>query len=164
MQPAAPPSPATIPRMRRRPPAFHPVPVAPRKDGWTRERQAEFIGRLAETRSVDAACRAVGMGRESAYRLRKRPGAAGVAAAWDAALGRPHVPVDKESAKSTGLDAQSRMGLGLVRVLMHRGRFAGSDWKEDDNALIQCLARRYRAASRSRLGRTKAACVNRRSA
>jgi len=50
-------------------------------------RQAEFIGHLAATRSVAAAARGVSMARETAYRLRARPGAQGFAAAWDVALG-----------------------------------------------------------------------------
>ena len=134
------PHPADAPQVRRRIPAFHPVPVGARKDGWTPSRQAEFIGMLTETRSVEAACRAISMGRESAYRLRKRPGAAGLAAAWDTALGKPHRPVDLASAKSTGLDAEYRSRMGLLQVVMDRGRFAGTSWKADNNALLQHLA------------------------
>lgn len=130
---------------RRRIPAFHPVPVGPRRDGWVPERQAAFIGFLAQTRSVLAAARAVGMGRESAYRLRKRPGAAGFAAAWDAALGKSHPPVDLASAKSTGLEAGYRAEEGLIQTVMDRGRYAGTYWKDDNNALLQHLARMDRA-------------------
>lgn len=132
---------------RRRIPPFHPVPVASRRDGWTPERQAEFVGMLAETRSVEGACRAVCMGKESAYRLRKRPGAAGFAAAWDAALGKPHAAVDLASAKSTGLGTDYRLRAGLMVVVMERGRYSGSYWKDDDNALLQHLAQLDRAAA-----------------
>ena len=138
------------PLRRRRIPAFHPVPVSPRVDGWTPGRQAALIGYLAETRSVEGACRRVGMGKESAYRLRKRPGAAGLAAAWDAALGKPHAAVDLSSAKSTGLDAVYRFEVGRLQVVMRRGKFAFSYWKEDDKALIQALSQRYRAAAGTR--------------
>ena len=131
------PHPADAPHTRRRIPAFHPVPVGPRKDGWTPGRQAAFIGLLAETRSVEAACRAISMGRESAYRLRKRPGAAGFAAAWDAALGKPHSPVDLACTKSTGLDAEYRCRMGLLQVEMEGGRCLGTHWKHDDNALFE---------------------------
>ena len=48
-------------RTRRRLPAFHPLPCA-RHDGRTAARQADFIGMLAETRSVAKAARAVAMG------------------------------------------------------------------------------------------------------
>jgi hypothetical protein len=133
-------SPAAAPHRRRRIPLFHPVPVGPRKGGWTPERQAAFVGLLAQTRSVEAACRALSMGRESAYRLRKRPGAAGFAAAWDAALGKPHEPVDTASAKSTGLDAGYRLRTGLMQVIMYQGRFVAIRCKPDDNALLQQLA------------------------
>jgi hypothetical protein len=49
--------------------AFTPVPVKPRRDGWTPERQLAFILRLALLGGVAAAAKAVGMSRESAYRL-----------------------------------------------------------------------------------------------
>ncbi|MGX7896440.1 hypothetical protein [Tsuneonella sp. HG222] len=140
------PLPRTAPLTRRRIPMFHPVPVGPRLDGWTPERQGQFIGHLAQTLSVIEACRRVGMGRESAYRLRKRPGAAGFAAAWDAALGRPFERVDLRSAKSTGLSAGYRHRAGLIRVVMDRGRFVASIRKDDDDALLQFLARIDRAS------------------
>ena len=97
------------------------MPVGNRHDGWTPARQAVFIGKLFETRNVCAAARAVGLGRESAYRLRKRPGAAGFAAAWDAALGRARQTVELAGAKSTGLPAHYRMRLGTLQVLTREG-------------------------------------------
>lgn len=39
---------------------------------WTRERQAEFLRQLAASHCVSRAARAVGMSRQSAYRLRNR--------------------------------------------------------------------------------------------
>jgi hypothetical protein len=66
---------------------FAPVPVGPRADGWTAEKQRAFIEALADSGSVPAAARAVGMGVEGAYRLRRRADAADFAAAWDAAYG-----------------------------------------------------------------------------
>ena len=143
------------PAPRRRIPCFHPVPVGARADGWTHQRQAAFIGYLAETRSVLAACRKVSMGRESAYRLRKRPGAAGFAAAWDAALGKSHMPVDLSSAKSTGLDAAYRHEHGLLRVIMNAGKLAGIRRKADDSALLQHLARLDRSCRRIDLEQRK---------
>lgn len=142
------PLPPREPRPRRRIPLFHPVPVGPRHDGWTIERQARFIGMLAQTRSVIAAARAVGMGRESAYRLRKRPGAAGFAAAWDAALGRERETVHLDRAKSTGLPAGYRQAVGLVQVVMHAGRYREFARKPDDSALLQHLAHLDRACRR----------------
>ena len=67
--------------------AFTPVPTGSRRhDGWTPVRQRQFIDALAATGTVGGAVKAVGMSRNSAYALRDRPGAAGFAAAWDAAL------------------------------------------------------------------------------
>src|SRR5690606_10026918 len=153
-QPAS--APASEPRRpRRRIPPFHPVPVGPRRDGWVPERQAAFIGYLAETRSVLAAARAVGMGRESAYRLRKRPGAAGFAAAWDAALGRLHSPVNLASAKSTGLDAGYRAEHGMIQIVMGRGHYAARYWKPGMNALLQHLARLDRLGRRGPASATR---------
>lgn len=126
---------------------FHPVPVAPRRDGWTPARQAMFIGYLAETRSVEAAAARVGMDKTSAYRLRKRPGAAGFASAWDAALGRARAGVTLRQAKSTQLPAHWRFHMGLAQVVMHRGKYRATCWKNDNNALLQLLAQCDRSRS-----------------
>ncbi|MFA9201281.1 MAG: hypothetical protein ACEQR8_08880 [Cypionkella sp.] len=68
-------------------PAFEPVPrQRARHDGWTPERQRAFIEALADTGSVEAACRAVDMSSVGAYTLRRQPGAESFRAAWDAAL------------------------------------------------------------------------------
>lgn len=68
-------------------PAFDPVPRQKvRRDGWTTARQRAFIEALADTGSVDAACRAVDMSQVGAYLLRRQPGAEGFRAAWEAAL------------------------------------------------------------------------------
>jgi hypothetical protein len=69
-------------------PAFEPVPLRARHDGWTPERQRAFIEHLAETLSVETAAALVGMSAQSARALRRRPGAEGFAAAWDGALRR----------------------------------------------------------------------------
>lgn len=62
-----------------------PVRRIPRLDGWTEEKQRRFIETLADTGLVNVAARAVGMSRESAYRLRRSPHGAAFARAWDAA-------------------------------------------------------------------------------
>ncbi|HEX8481180.1 MAG TPA: hypothetical protein VF650_04695 [Allosphingosinicella sp.] len=65
---------------------FEPVPVRPRRDGWTAAKQRRFIEVLAETGIVRIAAAAVGMSEASAYRLARRPDAAAFCAAWDAAM------------------------------------------------------------------------------
>lgn len=67
------------------PPAFTPVPIRARHDGWTPERQHRFIAALTATGIVAAAARAVGKSATAAYKLRERPGAESLAAAWDVA-------------------------------------------------------------------------------
>lgn len=74
------------------PPDYNPadyrwVPVRrrPRLDGWTEEKQRRFIETLADTGLVNVAAKAVGMSRESAYRLRRSAHGAAFARAWDAA-------------------------------------------------------------------------------
>jgi hypothetical protein len=66
---------------------FIPAPMdRARHDGWTEERQRQFVGALSVMGSVGKALKAVGMGRVSAYNLRKRAGAEDFARAWDEAL------------------------------------------------------------------------------
>jgi hypothetical protein len=68
-------------------PPFTPVPrQTQRHDGWTDERQREFIEALADTGSVAAACKAVNMSTVGAYQLRRQPGADSFRKAWEAAL------------------------------------------------------------------------------
>jgi hypothetical protein len=68
--------------------AYDWVPVLKkrRSDGWSPQKQREFIEALADTGSVSDAARSVRVSTTSCYRLRRAPGAEGFAAAWDAAL------------------------------------------------------------------------------
>ncbi|HYD25314.1 MAG TPA: hypothetical protein VEB68_10985 [Croceibacterium sp.] len=68
------------------PPEFEPARPRPRFDGWTPNRQAEFIQALGESACVEDACRAVGMSVQSAYALRARADAVSFRNAWEAAL------------------------------------------------------------------------------
>ena len=115
-------------------PPFRPVSVKERHDGWTHRRQADFIGYLAETGSVSAACRRVGKSREAAYKLRRHPGAESFAAAWDAALGAtvPKLTVD---------DLEYRAMRGLIRPVMYAGKYVGVRQKPDNSALLRLVAR-----------------------
>lgn len=65
---------------------FTPVPVRARHDGWTPERQIEFIEALAACGCVTDAAARVGMSSQSAYTLRLREEAESFREAWDAAL------------------------------------------------------------------------------
>lgn len=132
-------------------PAFTPVPLRPRADGWTPVRQAEFIGLLAETRCVKKATTRVGMSRESAYRLRRKPGAEEFAAAWDAILGPQGTP-HASPAKVTLEGLFQRIRLGRYRPVMRGGRYVGTVRKPDNRALLAALARLDRIAPPERDG------------
>lgn len=116
-------------------PAFSPVPLRARADGWTPERQAAFLGALAETGSVGEAARRVGMARETAYRLRRKPGAGSFAAAWDKVTGR----VTHEARKVTPLECAVRALYGLLKPRIYQGRYVGVERKPDNSALLGML-------------------------
>lgn len=68
-------------------PAFTPVPrQRMRRGGWSAERQRQFIALLAETGSVRAACRRMGVGEHHIYKLRAHPEGASFRKAWETAL------------------------------------------------------------------------------
>lgn len=113
--------------------AFTPVPVKPRRDGWTAPRQLAFILRLALVGGVASAARAVGMSRESAYRLRDHPGAAAFAAAWDKALGWGR-------GRATDLGTE-RAIYGEKRGVYYRGRKIGEETMHDNRLLIAAMNR-----------------------
>lgn len=55
------------------PASFAPVPTKLRHDGWTPDRQHDFVAALAASGCVAEACRAVGMTPASAYRDTPHP-------------------------------------------------------------------------------------------
>ena len=68
-------------------PAFTPVPrLKARHNGWSAAVQLAFIEALAETGSVEAACRRVNRSAVGAYLIRRHPEAASFRKAWEAAL------------------------------------------------------------------------------
>jgi hypothetical protein len=118
---------------------FAPVPVKSRRDGWTAGSQKLFIAGLAAGLGVSGAVRLVGMSRQTAYRLRERPGAAGFAAAWDRALG-----FSRRAGKATGLTAWQRAIEGvLVPLRGSGGRILGWRRKYCNRTLAAMLAARW---------------------
>ena len=63
-------------------------PAAEAERGWTRERQVRFLTLVAEEVDVRRACAAIGLSRQSVYRLRRRN--ADFAKVWAAALCKAH--------------------------------------------------------------------------
>lgn len=129
----------TYPRRRKahhpRVPAFVPVPLRNRSDGWTNERQARFLAALAITRSVAAAARTVGMARETAYRLRTKRGAESFARAWDQVLGRA------SANRKVSPEERALRAIGtLIQPRVYRGKCTGIAQKADNSALLGHLA------------------------
>lgn len=113
--------------------AFVPVPVKPRRDGWTPARQLAFVLRLALVGGVSSAASAVGMSRESAYRLRDHPGAGSFAKAWDKALGWGR-------GRATDIGTE-RAIYGEKRGVYYRGRKVGEEIRHDNRLLIVAFKR-----------------------
>jgi hypothetical protein len=122
-------------------PAFLPVPLRTRADGWTPARQAAFLAALAQTRSVAAAARRVGMARETAYRLRGKRGAESFAAAWDAVLGR----APAAGRKVTPEERCRRALEGVLKPRFWRAGHVSTQRKADNSALLGLLAQLERS-------------------
>lgn len=118
-------------------PAFSAVPLRNRADGWTPERQAAFLAALAETGSVEAAARRVGMARETAYRLRRKPGADSFVAAWDKVLGK----APQRPRKVTAEELAQRAMHGVLKPMFWQGQHVGTLRKPDTSALLSYLGR-----------------------
>ena len=131
-------------RVSPRVPAFYAVPLRATRHGWSPERQADFIGWLAETGSVSAACARVGMSRKSAYALRKKPHAESFVAAWDAALGWP-------ARKVTVEDWDMLIHDTLFQPRFRAGRYVGFRRKYDRAGLHRMLRRAARLPRQGRL-------------
>jgi hypothetical protein len=113
-------------------PEFTPVPrKVQRHDGWTPARQKAFIEALADTGCVAIAARMVNMSPESAYQLRRQPGAESFRAAWDAAqtLG---LQVVKDEAFDRAMN-------GEVIPVFVGGKLMGFRRKKNDRLLMFIL-------------------------
>lgn len=111
---------------------FTPVARRPRHDGWTPDRQFEFIQALADTGCVEDAARHVGMSVQSAYQLRRQPGSESFQRAWGLAL-------------RAGLDrladaAMSRALHGVARPIYQKGELVG-EYRHFDERLTMFLLR-----------------------
>ena len=131
-----------------------PVKRKPRKDGWTPQRQRQFISALAESGSVEFACMRVQMSPSSAHRLRRSPGAEQFSAAWNVALehaaqvlldtaferafnGSSEPVFDRDGNRTgTRYRPNDRLLMFLLRAYMPgRFRHAHRDWSASDAAL-----------------------------
>jgi hypothetical protein len=100
---------------------FTPVPLRAQYNGWSPALQLRFILALARGAGPDEGARSLGRTRQSAYRLRKRPGAESFAAAWDGA--------QAFARSAAGLRHAAPLGFGGIETLLvprfYRGRLIG---------------------------------------
>lgn len=102
-----------------------------RHDGWTPERQARFLDRLAARGNVRLACRHVGMSPEAAYRLRRRDEL--FARGWAAALLKAREVAEQVLAE-WAID-------GVEEAIWYRGEHMGSRRRFDGRLFLAHMAR-----------------------
>ena len=113
-------------------------PAAPsateRHDGWTPARQAAFLRELGATHNVSAAAKAVGMGRQSAYKLRARLRGTPFDRAWEAAFASRFDAL-AEAALDRALN-------GVEVPHFYNGELIGTSRKYDERLTLSLLAMR----------------------
>ncbi|MBX7497016.1 hypothetical protein K3172_14240 [Qipengyuania sp. 6B39] len=110
------------------------APEPARHDGWTPARQAAFLRELAATHNVSAAARAVGMGRQSAYKLRARLHGTPFDKAWEAAF-LSRFDVLAEAALERALN-------GVEVPHFYNGELVGTSRRYDERLTLALLAMR----------------------
>lgn len=105
-----------------------------RHDGWTPQRQAAFLRELAASHNVSAAARAVGMSRQSAYKLRTRLRGTPFDKGWEAAF-VSRFDMLAEAALDRALN-------GVEVPHYHRGELVGTSRRFDERLTVALLAMR----------------------
>ena len=119
--------------------AFDPVAVREQRNGWTPERQRDFIEELADCGVVREAAARVGMTERSAYWLRRRDDALGFNLAWEAAL-----QLGGDRLRSI---AYERAVTGTVKRHVYKGEVVAEDRIYDNRLLIYLLGRAQPSAN-----------------
>ena len=114
--------------------AFTPVPLRGRRDGWTPERQRAFIAAIAAGTPSNHAARAVGMSKQTAHALRRKPGAESFAAAWDQAVHHARMARRKNVSERTCAALE-----GVRTPVLYRGRIVGFRTRYDNRQLVRLL-------------------------
>lgn len=104
-----------------------------RADGWTLERQRDFLEALADCGSVRAACARVGMSAQSAYALRRRSNARAFRQAWDAARAMAAHRLEEA--------AWDRAIHGTVKQHFYHGELVAETRVYSDRLLVQKIDR-----------------------
>jgi hypothetical protein len=114
--------------------AFNPVWLRRQHNGWTPELQRRFILSLARGAGPDEAARSLGRTRQTAYRLRGKPGGESFAAAWDRAQDFAR------RAAAAGAGPAGHIGIDTLLVpRFRRGRLIGFVQREDVSGLVRAL-------------------------
>lgn len=113
-------------------------PEAEEPARWTPARQAEFLRQLVATRSVGEAAAAVGLSRQSAYRLRARLKGRPFDLAWEAAFQNGYYDLAQA--------ALERAMHGVEVPVFHGGEQVGSFRKYDERLTCFLLAQRSATA------------------
>jgi hypothetical protein len=121
-----------------------------RADGWSPDKQREFIEALADSGSVAQAAQAVGMSERSAYKLRRSPGAESFDYAWSAAT--------DAAAKRLLDEAFERALVGSDEPVFNRdGDRVGLRFRKSDK-MLQFLLRAYMPGRFGGLGQGQGQC------
>ena len=112
---------------------FEPVPVRARHDGWTPQKQRDFVEALADTGVVREAAARVGMTEQSAWRLRRRPDARAFDLLCDAAL-RP-------GARRLHAIGWERAIEGTIKRHYYHGELVSEERVFDNRLLIYLLGK-----------------------
>ncbi|MBO9601730.1 MAG: hypothetical protein J7496_04380 [Novosphingobium sp.] len=114
-----------------------------RHDGWSAERKIGFLDHLSVRGNVRAACAAVGMSHEAAYRLRRREPL--FARGWNAALAL---------ARENATDVLTCRALdGVAEDIWYRGEQVGTRIRYDTRLLLAHLARLDRLVAQEPVAR-----------
>lgn len=120
----------------------------PREERWNRFKLAEFLRALAATQCVKSAAAAVGMSRQSAYKMRNRLKGEPFDIAWEAAFQHGYDALHQA--------ALERALFGVEVPIYHAGEQVGTRRHFDERLTTFLLARRN-AAGAQRLSRYGAA-------
>lgn len=111
-----------------------PPPRRHRRDGFSPERQEEFVRHLRDTGSMTDAAKLTGISRSTAYNLYNSPDAAAFRAAVDEAL-----DATQGLLEATALERAIK---GQEEIVYYKGRRVGVRWKYDNRLLMSLLRAR----------------------
>lgn len=114
-------------------PASAHVPVRPRCDGWTPQKQRDYVEMLADTGVARQAAAVVGMSEQGASRLRRRPDARAFDLACEAAM--------RFGAHRLRSVAWERAIEGTIKQHFYHGELKGEERVYDNRLLISLLGR-----------------------